>query len=166
MDRRANVDVGARRVCELVGSLDVPVPWDLDNFIGAIASMRGKPIQLIGQPGLASAGHPCGIWIGRATDDIVIFDSSASGYHRGQIILHEIGHLLLEHGGADSSSQEALSMHDLMPDIDRDTIVHVLGRSAYDNDQESQAELFASLMMAEAHRQPPDSLFLSSFLRG
>ena len=164
MAERANVDGGAERVCRLVGSLAIPTPWDVAALIDVVARDRGKPIRLIPYTGLSAAGQPCGIWIGRKTDDIIVYDGTTSGYHGEQIILHELGHLLLEHHNAPQNT-DAVSIRELLPDIDPGTVSHVLGRSAYDSDQESQAELFASLIMSQSRRTRPGSKFSSTFLR-
>ncbi|KLO30291.1 hypothetical protein [Mycobacterium haemophilum] len=119
MSLRDRVDAGAERVCQLVGALDVPSPWDLDVFISTTAQARGKPIWLIPHSGLSGPGQPCGVWIGRHTDDI----------------------------------------------IDPATVTHVLNRTSYDTEQESQAELFASLIMSESRKAYTASKFLRTFLR-
>ncbi|MCV7340431.1 hypothetical protein [Mycobacterium haemophilum] len=177
--------------------MDVPSPWDLDVFISTTAQARGKPIRLIphsglsgpGQPcgvwigrhtddiiargkpirliphsGLSGPGQPCGVWIGRHTDDIIVYDDTTSGYHVEQIILHELGHLLLEHHCGPNSSDTA-SIQELVPDLDPATVTHVLNRTSYDTEQESQAELFASLIMSESRKAYTASKFLRTFLR-
>ncbi|MBV8347441.1 MAG: hypothetical protein JOZ49_07890, partial [Mycolicibacterium sp.] len=151
MAEQETVDAGAERVCRLVGSLTIPTPWHLGALIDVVARDRGKPIRLIPYTGLSTAGQPCGIWIGRKTDDIIVYDDTTSGYHGEQIILHELGHLLLEHHNGPKNA-DAVSIQELLPDIDPGTVSHVLGRSAYDSEQESQAELFASLMMSQSRK--------------
>ncbi|AKN17006.2 hypothetical protein B586_11325 [Mycobacterium haemophilum DSM 44634] len=158
------MDAGAERVCQLVGALDVPSPWDLDVFISTTAQARGKPIRLIPHSGLSGPGQPCGVWIGRHTDDIIVYDDTTSGYHVEQIILHELGHLLLEHHCGPNSSDTA-SIQELVPDLDPATVTHVLNRTSYDTEQESQAELFASLIMSESRKAYTASKFLRTFLR-
>jgi hypothetical protein len=164
MAERANVDAGAERVCRLVGSLAIPAPWDLTALIDVVARDRGKPIRLIPYSGLSAAAQPCGMWIGRKTDDIIVYDDTTSGYHGEQIILHELGHLLLDHHDGPKNA-DAVSMRELLPDIDPATVSHVLGRSAYDSEQESQAELFASLMMSQSRKTHRASRLLDTFLR-
>ena len=164
MAERDNLDTGAERVCRLVGSLTMPTPWDLSALIDVVARDRGKPIRLIPYSGLSAAGQPCGIWIGRKTDDIIVYDDTTSGYHGEQIILHELGHLLLDHHNGPRNA-DAVSIRELLPDIDPGTVSHVLGRGAYDSEQESQAELFASLMMSQSRRTHRPSRFLDMFLR-
>jgi hypothetical protein len=164
MGRRRDIDTGAERVCQLVGSLTVPEPWDLTSFIDSVASKRGKPIRLMPHTGLFGSGQPCGIWIGRNTDDIIVYDDTTSSYHVEHIVLHELGHLLLEHRSGPDSDPDTVSIHELLPDVDPATVLHVLGRTAYDNEQESQAELFASFLMSESRRSRPASRFLRSFI--
>jgi len=166
MSRRSDIDDGAEQVRKLVGKHSIPVPWNLDVFIARIASRRAKPIRLIACPGLSASGQPCGIWIGRTTDDVIVYDDSTSGYHIEQIVLHEIGHILLQHHHNADRHGEPLTIQELVPDIDPASVSHVLGRTAYDSEQESQAELFASLVMAGSHRSDRESNFLNTFLRG
>jgi hypothetical protein len=165
MSQRRDIDAGAERVCQLVGSLSIPEPWDLKSFIDVVADKRGKPIRLIRHPGLFGSGQPCGIWIGRGTDDIIVYDDTTSNYHVEHIILHELGHVLLQHHSSPGTEPEALSINELLPDVDPATVLHVLGRTAYDNEQESQAELFASFLMSESRKSHPASKFLSTFFR-
>jgi hypothetical protein len=163
MGHRRDIDAGAEKVCQLVGELIIPGPWNLQSFIDGVARKRGKPIRLMPLPGLFGSGQPCGIWIGRETDDIIVYDDTTSSYHVEHIVLHELGHLLLEHRSQPSEAN-ALSIHELLPDVDPATVVHVLGRTAYDNEQESQAELFASFLMTESRRSQPVSRFMSTFI--
>lgn len=164
MAHRRDIDPGAEKVCQLVGGLTVPEPWDLKSFIDGVASKRGKPIRLMPHSGLFGSGQPCGIWIGRTTDDIIVYDDTTSNYHVEHIVLHELGHLLLQHRNHPNSDPNALSIHELLPDVDPATVLHVLGRTAYDNEQESQAELFASFLMTESRRSHPSSRFMSTFI--
>ena len=164
MSKRRDIDPGVERVCQLVGSLPVPEPWDLWSFVDVVADRRGKPIRLIPYPGLLGSGQPCGIWIGRSTDDIIVYDDTTSSYHVEHIILHELGHVLLKHRSP-GTDPEALSINELVPDVDPATVLHVLGRTAYDTEQENQAELFASFLMSESRKSHPASKFLSTFLR-
>jgi hypothetical protein len=164
MGSRRDIDAGAKKVCQLVGGLTIPEPWDLKSFIDDVARKRGKPIELMPYPGLFGSGQPCGIWIGRTTDDIIVYDDTTSSYHVEHIVLHELGHLLLQHSSHHGSDANALSIHELLPDVDPATVVQVLGRTAYDNEQESQAELFASFLMTESRRSHPASKFMRTFI--
>lgn len=147
-----------------MSSLTYPTPWSLRQFIDTVAEDRGKPITVMAQPGLAKANQPCGLWIGRESDDIIVYDDTTSSYHTEQIVLHELGHILLDHGaggGLSTSSQ----IERLVPDIDPATVRRVLERSVYDSEEESQAELFASLVLSQANRAAVESRFYSTFFR-
>jgi hypothetical protein len=164
MHQNSDIDVGAERVCQLVESLPICVPWDLTAFVNTIARDRGKPIRLIADAGLADQGRLCGMWIGRDDDDIIVYDDTTSNYHCEQIILHECGHLLLDHGGAIEAGTVPRELRRLMPDIDQASIRRVLGRNSYDTQEESEAELFASLVMSQA-RVAYDTKFYTTFFR-
>jgi hypothetical protein len=160
-------DDGTARVCRLVGSIEVPVPWDLPSLIDAVARGRGKPIHVAGFSGLSGPGRPCGIWIARDADDIIVYDDTTSDYHAEQIVLHELGHLLLDHHEmAGGVAIDTMTIAQLVPDIEPETVRKILGRAVFDNEQESQAELFASLMMSQRRRRDRESRILDTFLDG
>ena len=163
MHHRSEFGGAAARVCELVSSLPIPTPWNLSEFVDTVAAHRGKPIQVIARAGLSDVNLPCGLWIGRANDDIIVFDDTTSTYHAEQIVLHELGHVLLDHGGAGDTL--ARQIQRLLPDIDPGAVQRVLGRSGFDNDEESQAELFASLVMSKSRRTLVESALSSTFFR-
>jgi hypothetical protein len=161
--RRKLVNPGAKRVTALVGSLSVPIPWNLHAFTSSIAEQRGKPIRLVPHPGLSGSGHPCGVWIGREHDDIVVYDVTTSSYHAEQIVLHELGHLLLRHGAGSWGGLGSIQA--LVPDIDPATVSQVMTRTHYGNEEEWQAELFASLVMSESHKTSLRTRYSSAFFR-
>lgn len=166
MTQQGSADEGTERVCRLVGSIDFPVPWDLPSVIDAVSHDRGKPIHVAGYSGLSGSGRPCGIWIARDTDDIIIYDNTTSDYHAEQIILHELGHLLLDHREVGEGSVDTIGITQLVPDIDPKSVKKILGRAVFDNEQESQAELFASLMMSQRRGRDRESRILDTFLDG
>jgi hypothetical protein len=159
-------DTGAERVIALVGGLDVPDPWDLRALLNALAVKRGKPIHLVARGGLSGYAPMCGMWIGREHDDIIVYDSETSCYHAEQIVLHELGHLLLHHCQWNQNQTRGMPrMESLVPDLDPGMVQHVMRRNLFEDDQESEAELFASLLMS--HRRPltSRSRLLGTFLR-
>ena len=159
----AESTVESARTVEIAESLTIPAPWDLTALLHTVACGRGKPIRLIAHAGLASTGQTCGLWIGRAEDDIIVYDSATSEYHAEQIILHELGHILLGHSdGAAMGSPAALEQ--LISDVPASTVRHMLGRSAFDDEQECQAELFASLVMSRRGPSTPQSRLVDTFL--
>jgi hypothetical protein len=150
--------------------LPIPAPWDRDAFIANVAKMRGRPITLIPTDTAALADSPCGLWLARDDDDLILHEIGTSDYHIDQIVGHEIGHMLLGHGqnpacGADRT-RETHVCREFLPDIDPETVRAVLGRTNYANDQEHDAELFASMLMIAAEEAATkNSMMRNAFLR-
>jgi hypothetical protein len=169
MSGRAPVDPAVEQVCKLKASLALPDPWDLNTFVAQVAETVGKPISVVAQPELAADGFPCGLVVERTGDIVIIYDSTSSGYHGDHIVLHEIAHLLLNHADpGDDGHQHAgfvNAVEVLLPDCDPAGVLRVLGRTDYDETEESQAELFASLVMSESRYGRPQSSLRATFFR-
>ena len=138
----------------LARQLPIPVPWDRDAFINNLSELRGRPIRLVPTDTAALADSPCGLWLARDNDDLILHEIGTSDYHIDQIVGHELGHMLLGHDrsrifGADKAREENLCRQ-VLPDIDPKTVRAVLGRSNSGSDQERDAEMFASLLMIAA----------------
>lgn len=150
--------------------LPIPVPWDLDVFIANLAAQRGRPIHLIPTDTAALAGSPCGLWLTREHDDLILHEIGTSEYHIDQIVCHEIGHMMLGHGrnrafGPDRDREQDLCRK-VLPAIDPETVQAVLGRTDYASDQERDAEMFANiLMIAAAEVSDQQSVMRGVFLR-
>lgn len=150
--------------------LPIPVPWDRDLFIHNIAEMRGRPITLIPTDTAALIDSPCGLWLTRDNDDLILHEIGTSDYHVDQIVCHEIGHMMLGHGrtrafGADRDREIEICQL-VMPDIDPAVVNAVLGRTDFAGDQERDAEMFANiLMIAAAERANHESMMRSVFFR-
>jgi hypothetical protein len=154
----------------LARRMPIPIPWDRHTFVDNVARMRGRPIQLVPAPTPALAGSPCGLWLKRHADDVIVHDIGTSEYHMDQIICHEIGHMVLghdqPHAGATPDSGPAHLFATLLPDLDPATVRAVLGRTDYASAQERDAETFASiLMIAVADAGAQRSVMRSVFFR-
>lgn len=146
----------------LVRTLPVPVPWDRGEFIGRIARFRGRPIHLLPTVD-KSALSPCGLWMKRDHDDIIIHEAGTSEYHIDQIVCHEIGHMVLEHDREAATDDSKMIYASALAGFEPSTGV-VFGRFGFDHDRERDAELFASIVMlvaAEggAHKSMMTSVF-------
>lgn len=134
--------------------LPIPVPWDRNQFIQNIADMRGRPITLIPTDTAALTDSPCGLWLARDEDDLILHEIGTSEYHIDTIVNHEIGHMVLGHGRTrafgDDREREVDLCRKVLPDLDASTINAVLGRSDFASEQEHDAEMFASLLMIAA----------------
>jgi hypothetical protein len=134
--------------------LPIPVPWDRDVFIKNLTEMRGRAIKLIPTDTAALTDSPCGLWLARDDDDLILHEIGTSDYHIDQIVGHELGHILLGHGrsrafGLDRAREQDLCRQ-VLPDIDPETVRAVLARADFASDQERDAEMFGSLLMIAA----------------
>ncbi|MFA4082546.1 hypothetical protein [Mycobacteroides salmoniphilum] len=162
--------LSAEEMLERARKLPIPTPWDLNEFIANIAEMRRRPIHLIGTDTVTAAGSPCGLWLVRPHDDVILYDQNTSTYHIDQIVRHEVGHMVLGHDLTltDQTVPEATSdvFRNVLPDIRADTIRAVLGRTDFANEQEREAETFASLIMLagrEKEKRAPRPMMRSVF---
>ena len=88
--------MGAKgRHAAMIRGLQVPVPFDLSQFVAGLERQRGRPIGLhsfsFGPGGL------CGLWIGTAEADYIYHEAGTTPFHATHIALHEIAHMLLGH---------------------------------------------------------------------
>lgn len=162
--------VSTSELLNLARTLPIPVPWNRDVFIARVAEMRGRPISLIPTETAALAGSPCGLWLTRDDDDLILHEIGTSEYHIDQIVCHEIGHMMLGHGRTrafDSDRDREVEMcQKVLPDIDPAAVNAVLGRTDFASDQERDAEMFASvLMIAAAEAADRQSMMRSVFFR-
>lgn len=162
--------VSHKEMMALARELPIPVPWDRDVFIRNLAEQRGRPIRLIPTDTAALAGSPCGLWLARDHDDLIMHESGTSDYHIDQIVCHELGHMLLGHGRTrafgEQRDREVDLCREFLPDIDPASVNAVLGRSSYASDQEREAEMFASvLIIAAAEVADQESMLRSVFFR-
>ncbi len=137
-----------RRRCETrVASIELPRPFDLDAFCAQIAEQRNRPIRICALPSTAGAGTPCGAWLQTATTDWVFVEQSTSRFHRDNIVLHELAHMLCGHRGVGPLDESLVAT--LAPDA-VGAIRHMLGRTEYSTEAEQEAEMMARLILARA----------------
>src|SRR5689334_682748 len=128
----------------------VPDPFDLDQFCAEVAASRGRPLHRLPLAGL-DPGSPCGLWLGLPTADYVFYDPETSPLHAEHIVLHEIAHMLCDHGHRSAQADLAAQ---LFPDLDPELISRVLGRASYSTGQEREAELLASMIRTTTVESP------------
>jgi hypothetical protein len=93
----------------------------MEGLVRALNERSDRPIELIAQP--LGGTVPCG-WLFRLKDvDYVCYPANTSNFHQLHIVLHEIGHLLLDHPVGQ---------------------LPMLGQSTIDTGLERAAELFAT----------------------
>jgi len=143
------VDRQLLRSCQsTVDQLPLRAPFDSAQLLDDLTASRGRPIRVATLPWLASPDLPCGVWIATSKADHVFVEQGTTGIHREQIILHEIGHIVCDHGTNGSTDL----LNQLLPHLDTDLVKRVLGRSHYTQPQEREAELVATLALARMSR--------------
>lgn len=144
----------AQRCAARLAQLTIPTPWDLDRFVAELAQHRGRPLQVSPLDALATPDTPCGVWIGTDAADHVFVEAHTSAFHRDHIVCHELAHMLLEHDSTPTHA-ENFSAARLLPSLSPDMLRRVLGRTAYTDRQEREAELLATLILGRARPPSP-----------
>lgn len=143
--------LSSQDMLDLVRTLPIPIPWDRSAFVQSVADMRGRPITLIPAETAFLADSLCGLWLARDGDDLILHERGTSDYHIDQIVCHEIGHMILGHrSGVHRETRDVLgesAWRHALPDLAAESVRAVLGRKDYGNEQEREAEMFASLLM-------------------
>ncbi|WP_433682138.1 hypothetical protein [Nocardia sp. CA-119907] len=158
MKRWKRSDPIIEQIRNVTSTLTVPSPWDRMVFLQQVSESVGKEIRLLPLPPTMTTALPCGLVLERVDDVVIAYDTNRSGYHADHIVLHEIGHLLLDHADGESDRSRRDTVGALLPGIDPTTVIRVLQRSDHDDTAERQAELFASLVMSKSRTGPPGSL--------
>jgi len=146
-----------RHCRDLVRDLDVPFPFDVQQFCAGLAARRGRPIDLCPLP--MPSGGPCGVWVSTPTRDYIFYEEATSGLHREHIIMHEIGHLLADHGSETTLTETVSRL--LLPHLDPALVGRVLHRTAYSVDEERTAETVATMILERANRWKPVSQWVA-----
>jgi hypothetical protein len=150
-------------ILALVRTLPIPTPWGRTAFIEGVARLRGRPIRVI--PTIDRLGmSACGLWFKRDSDDIIVHEAGTSEYQVDHIVCHEIGHMALEHDGgprATASDHPKMIFATALAGFEPSTGM-ILGRTAFDDDRERDAELFASAVMLTAAQGGAQTSMMSS----
>ncbi|MFE9428746.1 hypothetical protein ACFYNO_38025 [Kitasatospora sp. NPDC006697] len=161
----------------LVARIDVPHPFRLDRFCTSIAEQRGRPLHLVPLTDAAGQDLPCGLWIGLPDADLVFYESGAAPILKAQIVLHEVSHMLLDHGTGTATVPAQRSARPARPrdprldavarsaaeaatarladrelGLDTDRVLALLARNGYTDRQEADAESLATLLLERATR--------------
>ncbi|MFD5751135.1 hypothetical protein [Streptomyces sp. NPDC127033] len=78
------------------------------------------------------------------TTDYVFYQQETSTTHQNHIVAHEVGHILAEHRGTEMSGEILAGM---MPHLSPDVVRRTLLRTAYEEEQEREAELVGAIIM-------------------
>lgn len=136
-----------RRTCEaVIAHLTLPQPFSAQAFCATVAAARGRPVHL--RTHAFTDGGISGLCISTEQADHLFYEAHTTALHQEHIVLHELGHLVLGHAATSPMAEGRL----LLPDIDVTRVLRTLGRSAHSDAQERAAELFAEMVLDQAHR--------------
>jgi len=145
------------RLGDATRTVPLPGPWDVNEYLARVAAHRGRSISLRPVPADMLVENGCrgaGLWVARRYDDMIVFDSEATGRNADHLILHEVGHMLLGHGPSDADIADGLLPRPLPPDLAALLPAvagqHVLGRGEFGPEREQEAQVFADMMMVYA----------------
>lgn len=139
---------------EMIATLVIPSPFNIDRFLAVLAERRGKPITLIASN--LDADLPCGMLISTERADYIYCADNVPPLQSQHTVMHEVGHLLFNHGttqpsfGASSWATGPDVLQLLLPHLSPALVQRILGHTMYASGQEREAELFASLVLARA----------------
>lgn len=145
-----------RHRCEAqLRGVHIPDPFNIDDFSQQLAHQRGRRLVVHTLPEGLPQDMPCGLWLGTVTEDMLFIESGTTPFHREQIILHELAHMLCGHVGPPATSH-AYAAQSLAPEIDAATVEMMLARTSYTTKQEQEAETLATLISSQARRGPTE----------
>lgn len=140
-----------QRLCaKLVDRVELPDPFDVNALVDTLEQQRGRQIEVLPLPEGISTTGPCGLWVATEDVDYLFYNPNTSRQHKVHILLHEIGHMLFGHGSAKAKNAAIVSR--LLPTLNLSLVQSVLGRTDYDEEDETAAELFATEVTVRARR--------------
>ncbi|MFI1162844.1 hypothetical protein ACH4UM_04335 [Streptomyces sp. NPDC020801] len=135
----------------ITDQLFIPQPFDLNQFCAAIAEQRGRPLMLLPLDGPPNPDLPCGIWIGLDAADLVFYETMAADVLKVQIVLHEIGHMLLGHEAPELEIAGDVTQEELATASEH--LERILARTTHVVDEiDAPALPIAAVLRAEAAR--------------
>lgn len=129
-------------------SVSSPYPFTLDTYLREVQRIRGRQPHMHDLPAEAT-GVACGLWIATRKADHIFIAPGAIGVLRVNIVLHEVSHMLLDHGKV-GGVEEFLSR--LMEPAAE--AAEAAARSHYETQEERDAEQLATLILMRANEPP------------
>lgn len=130
----------------IIGSLPIPRPFDIDVFRAALEAQRNRRLVLTA----ATLPPGCtGLWAASRSADYIFYGRDAAPAEQLRAIGHELGHMILGHGGTQISTSEFARL--LFPHLDPNKVATALALvpviARYSATEEAEAEVFASLLL-------------------
>ncbi|MFE0701830.1 hypothetical protein [Streptomyces sp. NPDC058872] len=146
------------RCARILDGLRLDRPQTVDELCRTISERRGRTLTLSPLPaGAGRTSGVCGLLLSLGDTDHIFYESSTHGLHQKHIILHEIAHLLLDHGSTEGETA-SLGVERLFAGLDPSMVRRLLarGRTDYSQVQEREAELLATLIHSRTRTQAVD----------
>lgn len=140
-----------RRLAARLTGVVIPDPFDVDVLAARLAEQRGKPLRFVSMSGPRGESTPCALWIAFDDEDVICVEPATTSWHREQMIVHELAHMICRHVVALEPSTD-YTVQRLTPDLDPGLVRLVLGRTSYTTTQEREAETLATMIMGRARR--------------
>ncbi|MFI0742518.1 hypothetical protein ACH4PU_31240 [Streptomyces sp. NPDC021100] len=128
-----------RRLRQELRELEIQPPLDVEALCRALGRRWDRDIEL--QPAPLPKPGPLGLLVETPEADIILYQQETTRLHQDHIILHEVGHMLADH---DSDETELPSP---VPGVEPGDVRKVFKRCSYDNQQECDAELVATIIL-------------------
>lgn len=114
------------------------------ELVGAVQRNRDRPLRIVELAELTDSDGVCAILFVGDGEDVVIHARTESALHRQQFVLHELAHVILDHG-----DDPHVAMQDvLLPDIPPTTRRRILARQDLASEDEIAAEVLADHLAA------------------
>ncbi|MFJ5548076.1 ParH-like protein [Streptomyces sp. NPDC093225] len=136
-----------RRCRRIADGVPLPEPFALEPLAAALSERLGRPVEFLALP--AGAFGTCGVLVSTDRADYIGYPSDTTALHQRHIVLHEVGHLLGGHRQTGPVA-DTTTVRALVPHLSDELVHRVLGRGAYTDAQEQEAELIASMVMHRA----------------
>jgi hypothetical protein len=109
--------------------LQVPSPFDADEYVALLSRKRGRPIRLVAME--LPVGGSSGFLVSTPAADLVIYERRTSRDHQNHIIVHELIHLVEGDSatpGDEPGEMTVQESQNLFPDLDPRIVREMLRR--------------------------------------
>ncbi|GLF96416.1 hypothetical protein [Streptomyces yaizuensis] len=124
--------------------LSLPEAPSLQEAVDAVAARRGRPIRLVVEPLELRVSGYCAQ---SDTTDYIFVDAHAGPLLQYQVVCHELIHLHRGHRPADHDTIDDDVAEALFSTVSPDIVRLVLGRDAYDEEAELEAEVIGTVLL-------------------
>ncbi|WP_405931536.1 hypothetical protein [Streptomyces sp. NBC_00827] len=138
-----------RRLRQELRGLGIDPPLDVEDLARALSERLGRPIVL--RPFPLEKPGPSGLCVDTPQMYVVLYQQETTRTHQRQIILHEIFHILVSEWEGDQAEESPDDFVEgwatLIPVLDPKLIRRVARRCSYEDAEECQVELAATIVL-------------------